>query len=253
MKFKVSLSAMLLVLLGSGVLWAGDPWKEKPWTEWTEKDVQRILNKSPWAKKLNWRLDKVNRVAAQELESPEWETKRGGITVSLEGVTETVYTVPGSGIPEPVITRRGGIPFYHRVFVRWLSSLTVRQAFVRQAQFEMKRMSVQEQQFGHAPQLELLEYVIAVRAVVTAGLSNDELRQSAYLQPKRSKQRIPATRVSDSEFGRLLYFPRELNGKPIIGPQDTKVEFSCCKVEGQKPIKVTFDLRKMVRDGKPDL
>ena len=52
MKFKVSLGAMLLVFLGSGVLWAGDPWKEKPYTEWTEKDCMKILQKSPWGKRI---------------------------------------------------------------------------------------------------------------------------------------------------------------------------------------------------------
>ncbi|MCI0657172.1 MAG: hypothetical protein L0170_08890, partial [Acidobacteria bacterium] len=39
----------VLVLLGSGLLWAGDPWKEKPWMEWSQKDVDKVLQDSPWA------------------------------------------------------------------------------------------------------------------------------------------------------------------------------------------------------------
>jgi hypothetical protein len=52
MKFRATLSTVLLVLFGSGVLWAGDPWKEKPYTEWTEKDCIKILQKSPWGKRV---------------------------------------------------------------------------------------------------------------------------------------------------------------------------------------------------------
>ena len=72
-----------------------------------------------------------------------------------------------------------------------------------------------------------------------------------------------------------LIFPRYLDGKPIFGPNEKKVRFRC-KVTLQRPIQarasdparvsfigrnfpqefnlqVDFDLRKMVRDGKPDL
>ena len=37
------------ILLCVTVLWAGDPWKEKASSEWTVKDVEKILKKSPWA------------------------------------------------------------------------------------------------------------------------------------------------------------------------------------------------------------
>jgi len=42
----------ILVLLVSALLWAGDPWKDKPYTAWSEKEVERILSDSPWAKKI---------------------------------------------------------------------------------------------------------------------------------------------------------------------------------------------------------
>jgi hypothetical protein len=246
MKLKVIVGGTLLVLLGSSVVWAGDPWKDKPWTEWTEKDVQRILNDSPWAKKLRRRLGRGQSLGSrgESLESVEWEEKGSTPAGPARG---SVYVEPSAGIPEPSTTPRR-VSHYHNVFVRWFSSVTVRQATMRQGQLGRPK--------SQSKVNKLPEYAIAVWGAVTAGFSNDELRQSAYLQPERSKQRIPATRVSDTEFGLLFYFPRDLNDKPVLETQEKKVEFYCCKVDSetyQKAIKVTFDLRKMVRDGKPDL
>ena len=42
-------SLTLLILLSASLLQAGDPWKEKPWMEWTQKDVDKVLQDSPWA------------------------------------------------------------------------------------------------------------------------------------------------------------------------------------------------------------
>ena len=42
-----------LALLASGalVLMAADVWNSKPYTDWSDKDVQKITTDSPWAKK----------------------------------------------------------------------------------------------------------------------------------------------------------------------------------------------------------
>ena len=42
----VSLTALLLAVS----LWADDPWKSKPYTDWSEEVARKILNDSPWAK-----------------------------------------------------------------------------------------------------------------------------------------------------------------------------------------------------------
>lgn len=44
-------SALLLAfVLG---LYAEDFWKTKPYTEWTEKEIKRVLTNSPWAKEVS--------------------------------------------------------------------------------------------------------------------------------------------------------------------------------------------------------
>ena len=33
-------------------LWAGDPWRQKSYKVWNQNDVHKILNESPWAKRI---------------------------------------------------------------------------------------------------------------------------------------------------------------------------------------------------------
>jgi hypothetical protein len=49
MKYRLFLTVVLIVL-SLGVLFASDFWLQKSYTEWTENEVEKILNQSPWAK-----------------------------------------------------------------------------------------------------------------------------------------------------------------------------------------------------------
>lgn len=86
-------------------------------------------------------------------------------------------------------------------------------------------------------------------------LTDDARRKAVYLKPKRSKRKVFPVRVEFDLRGHALaakfYFLRELDGEPVIGPMEKKVEF-VWPLHGFV-IRTDFDLRKMVRNGKPDL
>jgi hypothetical protein len=51
---KLALRLLTLFLFIAGLaLWAADIWVAKPYTEWTEKDLAKIMTDSPWAKKVS--------------------------------------------------------------------------------------------------------------------------------------------------------------------------------------------------------
>ncbi len=245
MKSKVILSGTLLVLLGSSVVWAGDPWKEKPYTEWTEEEVKKILEKSPWAKVL---IRNLNPPIAEA----EWGNRR---TDHLKG-THTWYW------------------YYLRANVQWASSRTVREAWWRHAQLVGRVTHVVEHRRTE-------DYIIIWVVPELQGDSpssahghyfSDPLRPTetpdAYLEPRRSKQKVLPVSVNYIGNAFELIFPRYLDGKPIFGPNEKKVGFNC-KVMLQRTsqgkllqgpnfpqefkLRVDFDLREMVRDGEPDL
>ncbi|MEE9234132.1 MAG: hypothetical protein V3U28_01665, partial [Candidatus Acidoferrales bacterium] len=71
---------------------------------------------------------------------------------------------------------------------------------------------------------------------------------------RHSKRKISPVRVMSpgAKLTTYFFFPRELDGEPVIGPDEKKVKFVWEWGEDKK-IEVDFDLRKMVRDGQPDL
>jgi hypothetical protein len=43
---------IVAVFMSAVLAWAGgDPWKGKPYSQWTEQDVTEVMQASPWAKR----------------------------------------------------------------------------------------------------------------------------------------------------------------------------------------------------------
>lgn len=253
MNSKRRLATLAVVLLGAGLLlWAGEPWQDKPYTEWTPREAAKVLSDSPWARsgeiyllapsgggpadagrlpdEMSRRWIDPNRYndAAQSL----WQQRTGQRNLPLQA------TVTGIEV------------------VQWASSLTLRQALVRQGQLYARQ--------GNEPAEALLslpfeDYVIAVyRSDLPSftGLSEESARAAAWLELKPSKRKVAPERVHLVRFGDVLmhvefYFPRQAEGQPVIAPTDTRARFHW--ENGTHSTTVEFDLRKMVRAGQPDL
>jgi hypothetical protein len=245
MKVRVVLVGALLVLLGSSVVWAGDPWKEKPYTSWTEDDISKILSDSPWSKPI-WMLRGslvVNLGKGSEI---------GGVQVLSDG-SRHIFVTP-SRLPDSsgLVTRR-------RAFdAVWISSLTVREALVRRAILEGRATIEQGDKILATTQSS---YVIAVQSriarMMLLDISKERLMELVYLELGSSRRRILPIEVMkgyETTSGQLsevrFIFPRELNGQPTISAEEKEVKL--CIISVPKPIHATFHLRKMSRNGKPD-
>src|ERR1700733_2327727 len=53
--------APLLLFPAALALWAADVWQAKPFTEWSDKDIAKIMSDSPWAKKVSVTLPTSGR------------------------------------------------------------------------------------------------------------------------------------------------------------------------------------------------
>src|SRR5947207_8711406 len=67
-------------------VWAGDPWKEKSYRDWSEKDVYKILNDSPWAK----RIEAERGSKKHDLEAPEGAPRSEEHTSELQSHSDLV-------------------------------------------------------------------------------------------------------------------------------------------------------------------
>ncbi len=264
MNSKPIVRTTLLVLLAASLLWAGEPWKEKPYTEWTEDEVKKILKDSPWAQKVkSYKMG--NRVVVNQRPSYALLARRSRTGATrYEGTTsgrvdprrstrtaKTVFVTP-----KPTEETVPAVLESHEFELLWLSALTVRQGIVRRRVLEGTLTEEEGERFlASGPD----HYVIALAGLGVYSLSTvpkKELR-SASLKTRKGKKIIPLDRYfwGVEESGALtqvlFYFPREWNGAATLEPGETRVTFLLETQAGR--IEAEFNLKQMVRGDAPDI
>ena len=203
--------------LAFAVLAAADFWEEKAFTDWSDKDVEKMMSNSPWAK----RVTVVFRGPPRE---------GGGATIA--GGNAGGFGRGG----------RGGSDGQSRLVIQWRSSLPVRQALVRERIGEGGTVEPEAQ--------ALLNQRVPGYYVVITGLPGqfgrlapEELMAEARLE-RKGKPPIVPTQANPQRDGRglaLLYvFPLD----EAIVLEDKDVEFAT-KL-GDTTIKKKFKLEDMV-------
>jgi hypothetical protein len=252
---KAILFGSAMVVLAA-VVFAGnnDPWKSKPYQQWDDKDVRKILGDSPWVKVVQVDATWTNLKdisTADSSQPPSGSTTApapGGKmgTSPSAGANPNVGATPGAAPPGP------GDPRPQVAFaLRWVSSRTIQRAAARSAELAGQiKPEEAEKQLANAPDV----YEIALtgpdmRPFQTA--DEDTLMKSAELTDKKSKEKISPTKVqinrgTDGKNVQAVafIFPKKAaNGEPAIPEDEKSVDF-VCNVNGAK-IHVTFDVSKM--------
>jgi hypothetical protein len=255
----------LLFLLGiSAALFAtgGQPWKDKPLSDWTEDEAKEVLTDSPWAKTVHPTMD-----SSDNQQRPRRGMGRGGgigvggIGIGLPGGMGRRYPgggypgggypgggYPGGGYPgggSPGGTNGGNTNYDTPpdLKVRWESAQPIRAA-------ELKARET------NAPAIDESHYAIAVYGVPDRMLSGDEktltdhLKKEAAIKRDGKKDLKPSSvellRRDDGPV--LVYlFPRTTE----ITKLDKRVEFAAKiqKLHFSQP----FYLDEMVLSGKMEL
>jgi hypothetical protein len=235
---KLILGTFLAVLLAALASAAGDVWKSKPFSQWDEKDIRKILSDSPWSKAVQvpaaWT---AGGASSTELPSATQEHAPGG-------------GIMGGGMGAPSAPSAPQVSQATFV-VRWISSRTIREALLRSAVLggKMKEEEAEKQ----AAQLMDVYQVMVVGQDMRPfqGVDEKELVAKTYLTTKKTKQKIAATGV---QFDRgpdgktvlvaAFTFPKQTSGgEPAIAADEKAVEFLCSV--GGADIRVNFEIPKM--------
>jgi hypothetical protein len=271
---RASLTVLAAVVLVS-VAYADDVWKAKPYQQWDAKDVQKILNESPWVRTVHvtaaWRKPGDNNIPLDPGgSSPGNYGTQGASTASGSGAgagstsAPSAYGMPGPGAPSnansgsmaqnQAIMNSAKTP-EATFMVRWFSALAVRQALAR-AQVLGGAMTAADadKALTDAP----AEYAIVIAGQDMspfAKADQKDLAAKASVQPKNGEkmaashvaiQRVPGAKPEDprSIAAVVFYFPKKTSaGEPLFSPNTKSVEF-VCPVAGAA-IKASFDLPKM--------
>lgn len=248
---KRAIPAMLVVFgLGVAALFAADFWDRKPFSEWDEKEVHRMLFNSPWAHPVELSLGSGlgrgrGRGGAPEGGVPGAEVSGtaglpGGGGGRGGGGSWGGSRGPSDGGSEPSVT----------LTIRFHSALPVKQAIAK-TRFGSEVLSSAEA--AKLVSREERYYLVGVAGVPPQLIPSDAgtLKEKAVLKIK-DKPPIWAQEVQ-VERGRglpglLLLFPRA--GRPLV-PGDGWVEVQF-ELRG-KMIQRTFRLRDMVYQGKLEM
>jgi hypothetical protein len=245
-----ALSALL-----PAALWAAGVWESKPFNEWTDKDLLKVVNDSPWARQTRAMLSNAipgGRAGA----SPE----PGGIDASSGGATgnrRQPNTGGGAFGPDPSVdidqpsqSSQQGVP----IVIRWQTALPLRQAQMRGKYGKEAATSPEAQKYlEQEPNI----YVIAVAGLpglmVSSGAGDQAKQNIGEHTTLTIKGREPLRPVAvqfvanGTSVDVLMAFPRTV---PIT-LEDQEVELA--SQIGPASVKYKFKLKDMLLRGKLEL
>lgn len=222
--------------------------KEKPWTEWTKKDVEKTLNDSAWG---------------------QTQSEGGGSSSSGQSSESAVTQVAAQRSADRQLNRQGesgetkpvGYVKYH---VRFLSAKPVRAAFARMVLLSKTQpdeaLTAQLQGFIDRDFSEYIVISVGVQVgdekmagpimQAFAGATTEALQKNVYLERKDGKKlylldyRAP---VEDG-MGAKFVFKRTVDGQPFLTENDS-VRFVAQLNERMK-LNTRYKLSDMLYDGK---
>ncbi len=246
MKVHSSFRILFLIIVSGTVLWAGDPWDDKPPSKWSIEDIGKLLAKSPWVKGVTVRHPSAVKLTRIEPDSIGWRP------IEMEEIT-----APGQGQgPVRKVKRKNSAkwkrsPVILQYTLVWLSAPAVQYALAVQ---ESSGPEILNWWWGPRKELFVSEsaqnHVILVAGPNTRTLSKlggAELWESVYLKFGKDGLKIPVQRITyfSARQSALLYFSR------MHKTDSGNVRFFCKM--GEVILKKNFDLRKMSLEGSPQI
>jgi hypothetical protein len=240
-----------LFLVVGLALHGADFWNSKTFTEWNDKEIQKLLNDSPWAKKVSVALDGPTAPALGG-SAPAGRSKGGGNGPGATG-DEAANPISERGSLGGAAPPTGsGVVPSSEVIVRWQTALPLKQAVAKmrygkevETSPEAKKFLDREEQF----------YIVSITRMPLRGKVGEEYKQallnSAVLNVK-GKDSIPAAEVQmpppEGRFLEIyLLFPRQR----AFSLDDSEIELVA--KPGGISIRQKFKLKDMTCKGKLEL
>jgi hypothetical protein len=208
-----------------------------PFQKWSQKLVSQILSNSPWAQQ--WGTGEA------------FETMGQRASQTVQGQTEARYSFTA----------------------RLMSSLALRQAYVRWLELRNNydEMPPERQQEFDSKVNSLLQADVSQEIVLALSYQSNmpvtqrdlarffdsataaTLNQSSYLYGPRGRVDLLKYFPANGEAtGARFIFPRMVNGQPVLQPGDKEMRFELYVPPLGQVVRVAFDARKMIFQGKLD-
>ena len=242
---RILLTCAILILCALSV----SAQKTKPWTEWSAKDAEKILNDSAWG-----------QTQTEGGDTASQPSSTSAITATTAARREDTSTKAAANV-ESGEKKDTTMAVHYRV--RLLSAKPIRAAFVRMIEIQgapAERVALLktfvDRDFG--------DYIVVTITMdgndrKRMGLASEEinkadpetLKVTTYLERKDGKRvSLMAYRAPIQDgLGAKFVFPRMVDGKPFIEATSGEVRFS---TEAGKALKISrrFKVSEMMYEGK---
>jgi hypothetical protein len=224
--------ALVIVAFSSVFLFAEKKefWTTRPYTEWTQKDVDKLLKDSPWAKTIP--LSEASQAASRS-------GGRGG----------QVGEVESGGIGAGPETYRA----QPKLVITWYAR-PIREAVARRIQLNNPSAPKEQiDQLLNRPASSSYDLLIVGWNPGRNPNAVQELKEGTYLQKKNKEKLLLKDVLLPQKRGDplVLRFVREADGKPVLTLDDKEVQLVL--KAGDNTVRTTFRLSDMVVNGRLEL
>ena len=237
-------------------LFAEDFWRQKPYTQWSQKEVDQILKDSPWAAEITISQEALfNAMRGARGGDDGRGGGRGGFPGGRGGGGGGFPGggFPGGGFPggpgggPPGGGDRGGAPSLPTMTLQWRSAMPIRQALLRKETLEGSTSNTSD-----SLNRSETEYTVVLAGIPTrlAPAPADQALEQFALNVDKQKP-VYATKIYLQEHEQtvdlFMIFPRT---RPIAA-QDKEVEL--VSKYGFLETKKKFKVKDMIVNGKLEL
>ena len=236
------MKTIFALLLGFALLSTSFAQKEKkPWTEWSQKEAENVLNKSPWAQM------QTDTDTDEMFFRPTHSSSRAPNAAerTVEGATNQSTNVSYG--------------------IRFFSARPVRQAFMRVIQLQKKNvepeMIERMKNYAEMPATDSIIIAVTIEGTDKRSLGHvmqiinsavtGTLKNTTYLERSDGKRLFLQEYVPPGRdgFGARFIFPRTVDQAPFLGTEFSEVRF-VSEFDPTVKLNKRFKLADMMLDGK---
>ena len=253
---RILLRSIAITSLSVAALWAADFWESKSYTEWSEKEVGKLLTNSPWSQKVTVYMSGGRGGGGGGFGGAGGGGRGGGGGFGGSGIPRG----GGGGGGRGGGGRRGGGGDFGgggmapatNLFVRWFSSLPVKQAIVMSKYGD--EAATAQQAIDYLARQED-HYIVAVvglpgRMAGFVQRNPDALKENTVLKRKKKDPINPdEIQVQSQEESVSFYFMFPKTDEITVDDKDVEFVMKTQRFE----VKRKFKLKNMVFNGKLSL